>query len=68
MCGWVGQDIVRWVWHKGVALSWVEGLGGANGEGRVRTHVFVINSKVEKKDRIYIYKLIIHPTVRMAQW
>ena len=32
----------------------MEGLGGANGEGRVRTHVFVINSKVEKKDKIHI--------------
>ena len=32
----------------------MEGLGGGNGEGRVRTHVFVINSKVEKKDKIHI--------------
>ena len=32
----------------------MEGLGGGNVEGRVRTHVFVINSKVEKKDKIYI--------------
>ena len=32
----------------------MEGLGGGNGEGRVRTHVFVINCKVEKKDKIYI--------------
>ena len=32
----------------------MEGLCGGNGEGRVRTHVFVINYKVEKKDKIYI--------------
>ena len=38
----------------GVALCWLEGLGRGNGEGRIRTHVFVVNSKVEKKNKIYI--------------
>ena len=38
----------------GVALCWLEGLGIGNGEGRIRTQVFVVNSKVEKKNKIYI--------------
>ena len=38
----------------GVVLCWVEGLGGGSGEGRIRSHVFVVNSEVEKKKNIYI--------------
>ena len=38
----------------GVAMCCLEGLGRGNGEGRIRTHVFVVNSKVEKNNKIYI--------------
>ena len=44
------------MWRMGVALCWLEGLGIGNGEGRIRTQVFVVNSKVvKKKNNIYIY-------------
>ena len=36
----------------GVAMWCFDGLGRGNGEGRIRTHVFVVNSKVEKNDKI----------------
>ena len=32
----------------------MEGLGRGNGEGRIRTHAFVVNCKVEKNNKIYI--------------
>ena len=32
----------------------VVGLGGGSGEGRIRSHVFVLNSEVEKNNKIYI--------------
>ena len=50
----------------GVAMWCFDGLGRGNGEGRIRTQVFVVNSKVEKNDKIYIQ--VNHPSARIAQW
>ena len=50
----------------GVAMWCFDGLGRGNGEGRIRTQVFVVNSKVEKNDKIYIQ--VNHPSARIVQW
>ena len=42
------------MWDMGVAMCWLEGLGTGDGECRIRTQVFLLNSKVEKKNKMYI--------------